>query len=98
MSRDYCETCKEMVYLEPNGDCPYCVATPEASPLEPHDRAYRDHLRSVTNELHRKLTGCKTGSSSYKITWGKWLQAQDDLLAYERLAGDESSEGGSLPS
>ena len=61
---------------------------------EPPGQAYRDHLRHVTNDLHRKLTGCRTGTSAYKGLYGRWCQAQEDLAAWERLDGGETGGGG----
>ena len=47
----------------------------------PNANPYRAHLRHVTNELHRKMTGMRTGTSVYKYTYGRWLQASEDLAA-----------------
>ncbi len=72
-----------------NSDCSLCRAGMGLPPLASPPTSYRDHLRSVTNDLHRKLTGCKTGSSSYKITWGKWVQAGEDLAAWKRMVDND---------
>lgn len=62
--------------------------------MEPQANPYRTHLVAVANDLHRKLTGMRTGTSAYKYNYGRWLQASEDLVAYEKLGGGESASGG----
>ncbi len=69
---------------------------PKTNPIEPKANPYRAHLVGVANELHRKLTGCPSGTSRYKGLYGRWCQAQEDLVAWENLCGGESAGGGPL--
>ena len=55
---------------------------------------YREYLKAAADKLHRELTGMKTSSSAYKYRYGRWLQASEDLVAFERLAGDGDADGG----
>lgn len=80
-----CESCGAGV-LEP--------AAPSTGTLGTPANPYRAHLRHVTNELHRKLTGCRTGTSAYKGLYGRWCQAQEDLAAYEQIEGGGEPLGG----
>ncbi len=75
-------------------DAQALLGEPSVPPLEPRANPYRTHLVSVTNDLHRKMTGLNTGSSRYKGLYGRWCQAQEDLLAWENLCGGESEIGG----
>ncbi len=83
-------TCPTCGHKHNEQACPKCVSRLIGTQAS----LYRTHLVTVANNLHRKMTGLNTGSSRYKGLYGRWCQAQEDLVAWENLCGGESASGG----